>query len=155
MSKSKVAGWVLSLLLALILIVPSAGGKFTHWDGKSEMFGKLGWSEDVMYIIGIVEVLVAVLFLIPHTAFVGAILVTAYLGGAVATHVRISDSSYFPMFWASLPGWHWDCAFHVSLNSHFVGPERVGKNDAASLRQHKSFRGAKGDYLPGLFFPRP
>jgi hypothetical protein len=97
MSKSKVAGWVLSLILALILIVPSAGGKFTYWDGKSEMFGKLGWSEDVMYIIGIVEVLVAVLFLIPHTAFVGAILVTAYLGGAVATHVRISDSSYFPI----------------------------------------------------------
>jgi hypothetical protein len=85
------------VLLALMLIGPSAGSKVIQWAGKAEMFNKLGWSEDIMYWIAGVEVLVAVLFLIPPTAFLGAILLTAYLGGAVATHVRISDAFFVPI----------------------------------------------------------
>ena len=44
-----------------------------------------------MFPIGIVEVACAVLYAIPQTAVLGAVLTTAYLGGAVATHVRASD----------------------------------------------------------------
>jgi hypothetical protein len=47
--------------------------------------------------IGVVEVALAILFLIPRTAFLGTVLLTAYLGGAVATHVRIGDAFYFPI----------------------------------------------------------
>jgi hypothetical protein len=61
------------------------------------MFDHLGWDQDVMVKIGVVEVAVAILFLIPHTAFIGAILLTAYLGGAVATHVRVNDHFFFPI----------------------------------------------------------
>ena len=50
-----------------------------------------------MFKIGIVEVAIAILFLIPRTAFVGAILLAAYLGGATATHVRVGDPFYFPI----------------------------------------------------------
>lgn len=93
----KITGWVLSFLVSLFLGGASAAGKFTQWEGKADMFAKLGWSEDVMFRIGVVEVIIAILFLIPRTAFVGAILMAAYLGGATATHVRVGDAFFFPI----------------------------------------------------------
>ncbi len=95
--KMKIAGWVLSVLVALFLVVASAMGKFTEWEGKAEMFGKMGWTEDVMFKIGIIEVAIAILFLIPRTAFVAAILLAAYLGGATSAHVRVGDPFFFPI----------------------------------------------------------
>ncbi len=95
--KQIITGWVLSLLLVLFLVGVSAMGKFTQWEGKEEMFAKMGWTETVMFQIGIVEVAIAVLFLIPRTSFVAAILLTAYLGGATASHVRVDDPFYFPI----------------------------------------------------------
>ncbi len=95
--KLRMAGWVLSVLVTLFLIGASAVGKFTQWDGKAEMFAKMGWAEDVMFNIGIVEVAVAILFLIPRAAFIASILLTAYLGGATATHVRVGEPFFFPI----------------------------------------------------------
>jgi hypothetical protein len=71
------------------------------------MMEKLGWDTGVMLKIGIVEVTLAILILIPRTAFVGAVLLTAYLGGAVATHVRVGEPFFFPVIigvlvWISL-----------------------------------------------------
>ena len=43
-SKAVYAGWALSGLLAAFLIVASASGKFTEWEGKAEMFATLGWT---------------------------------------------------------------------------------------------------------------
>ncbi len=97
MSKSKIAGWILSGLIAVFLIVLSASGKFTDWPGKEEMFAKMGWKPDVMVGIGVIEITATILFLIPQTAFIGAILLTGYLGGAIATHVRIDDPFFFPI----------------------------------------------------------
>ncbi|NND95807.1 MAG: DoxX family protein [Pirellulaceae bacterium] len=95
--KLRIAGWVLSILISLFLIVASASGKFTQWEGKAAMFASLGWSEEVIVKIGIVEVAIAVLFLIPRTAFVAAILLAAYMGGATATHVRVGDAFFVPI----------------------------------------------------------
>ncbi len=97
MSKARLTGWILSGLLSAFLILASASGKFMQWEGKAEMFAKLGWTEDVMFRVGIVEVAIAVLFLIPRTTFIGAILLTGYLGGAVATHVRVADPFFMPI----------------------------------------------------------
>ena len=94
---SFIAGWALSLLLAAFLCGLSAGGKFTDWPEKAEFMGKFGYSDEVMWWIGVVEVAVTILFLIPQTAFIGAVLLTAYLGGATATHVRIEDPFYMPI----------------------------------------------------------
>jgi hypothetical protein len=71
------------------------------------MMGKLGWDTGTIFKIGIVEVTLAILILIPRTAFVGAVLLTAYLGGAVATHVRVGEPFFFPVIigvlvWISL-----------------------------------------------------
>lgn len=86
----RIIGWVLSGLISAFLIF-SASGKFTEWEGKADLFDTLGWDVDVMFKIGIVEVAIAILFLVPHSAFIAAILLSAYLGGAVATHVRVHD----------------------------------------------------------------
>lgn len=97
MTKSQIAGWALSLLVALFLIGLSAVGKFTDFEGKAEMFDHLGWSIERMRTIGVVEVVVTLVFLAPRVGFIGAILVTGYLGGAVATHVRVGDPWFFPI----------------------------------------------------------
>jgi hypothetical protein len=93
----RIVGWVLSGVIAALLVGPSAGGKFAEWEGKAGEFAKIGWTTDVMYRIGFVEVAVAILFLVPRVAFIGTILLTAYLGGAVATHVRINDQFFMPI----------------------------------------------------------
>ncbi len=94
---SKITGWMLSALISAFLILGSASGKFTEWDGKTEMFDHLGYSSDVMTKIGVVEVIAALLFVIPRTGFLGAVLLTAYLGGATATHVRVGDPFVMPV----------------------------------------------------------
>lgn len=95
--KQRIAGWVLSGLLAVFLIGLSAPGKFRDFPGKAEMFEKIGYSYETMKGIGVVEVVVTILFLIPRTSFVGAILLTGYLGGATATHVRVGDPYFMPI----------------------------------------------------------
>lgn len=120
-STSRIVGWVLSGLLAVFLCVVSASGKFIDFEGKTEMFDHLGWSTDVMAAIGVVEILIALLFLIPRTAFIAAILLTAYLGGAAATHVRVSDPFFFPILmgvvaWIAL-GLRDPRVFHVAFQS--------------------------------------
>lgn len=97
MNKSKIGGWALSGFVSAFLIFGSAVGKFTEWEGKEEMFAKMGWTSQALFQVGIVEVVVAILFLIPKVDIIGAILVTAYLGGATATHVRVGDPFYFPI----------------------------------------------------------
>jgi hypothetical protein len=52
---------------------------------------KLGYSEDVILPLGVVLLVCTVLYMIPRTAVLGAILLTGYLGGAVASHVRADD----------------------------------------------------------------
>ena len=55
---------------------------------------ELGYPESVILPIGIVLLLCTVLYVIPRTAVLGAILLTGYLGGAVATHVRVGAGAF-------------------------------------------------------------
>lgn len=96
-SKSKFAGWILSILLFLFLAVASAMGKFTEWEGKDQMFEKMGFTTELMFKIGVLEVIIAVLFVIPKSGFLGAILLTGYPGGAIVTHVRVGDAFVVPI----------------------------------------------------------
>ena len=56
---------------------------------------QLGYAESVIVPLGIVLLVCTILYLIPRTAVLGAILMTGYLGGAVATHVRTGEG-WFP-----------------------------------------------------------
>lgn len=93
----RISGWVLSILLAVFLIGVSAIGKFTEWEGKAEMLQHMGFTTDLMFWIGVVEIAITVVFLIPHTAFLGAILLTGYLGGATVTHARVGEPIFMPI----------------------------------------------------------
>lgn len=89
-------GWVVSLLPALGL-VPSAVFKFLQPPEMMKELDRMGWQASQMSAIGVVEIVCTILYLIPQTAVLGAILLTGYLGGAIATHVRISDGFMPPV----------------------------------------------------------
>jgi hypothetical protein len=66
---------------------------------------QLGYPESVILGLGIVVIASTVLYLIPRTSVLGAILLTGYLGGAVATHVRVGAGLFpvlFPVFFGVL-----------------------------------------------------
>lgn len=67
-----------------------------------EEFARLGYPENVVLGIGILELACTVVYAIPRTAVLGAILLTGYLGGATATHVRIGDPFYGPVIVGAL-----------------------------------------------------
>lgn len=96
--KLTIAGWVVSGLVAAFLAF-SASGKFMQPlpAGTVEVISHLGLPLEKLPLIGVLEVLCVVLFLIPRTAFVGAILLAGYLGGAAATHLRVGDPWFFPI----------------------------------------------------------
>jgi hypothetical protein len=69
--------------------------------------GKFGYPPATLPIFGILEVTCVVIYLIPRTAILGAILLTGYLGGAIATHARVGDPFVIPLIlgvvvWAGL-----------------------------------------------------
>ena len=91
------AGRIISGLPALFLLV----------DGAMKLFKpafvvdatvKLGYPENVIIPIGVVLIICTILYLIPKTSVLGAILLTGYLGGAVATHVRTGESLFSIVF---------------------------------------------------------
>ncbi len=88
------AGRILSALPALMLLM-SASMKFARPPMVMEQFvGKFGYSESLLLTLGVLELSCAVLYVIPRTAVLGAVLLTGYLGGAIATHVRIGDPGF-------------------------------------------------------------
>jgi hypothetical protein len=93
----RITGWVLTGLVGLFMIGASGVPKFFDFPGKNEMMDKMGIPLSLLPAIAVVEIAVTVLYLIPRTAFLGAILMTGYLGGAIVTHLRIGEPWYFPI----------------------------------------------------------
>jgi len=91
------AGRVISALPALMLLA-SASMKLSHAPQFVAMFtNKLGYQESSLTTIGLLELACTALYVIPQTAFLGALLLTGYLGGAIATHVRIGEPFGVPL----------------------------------------------------------
>ncbi len=88
-----IAGWVLTVLPALMLLA-SAGGKIARVQPVLEGFPKLGWPEPLARPIGVLELACVLAYLLPRTGALGAILITGYMGGAIATHVRLGEGWY-------------------------------------------------------------
>jgi len=65
--------------------------KFGDSKELQEGIAQLGFPMSVVFGLGIVELACALIYAIPYTSVLGAILVTGYLGGAVAAHVRVGD----------------------------------------------------------------
>ena len=95
-SKGKLwAGRIMGGLPALFLLI-DAIMKFVKPAPVVETTVKLGYPESVIIGLGAVLLVSTILYLIPKTAMLGAILLTGYLGGAVATHVRV-QAGWFPI----------------------------------------------------------
>jgi hypothetical protein len=102
-SKTRVwAGRVISALPALFLLVDGAM-KLVKPAPVVEATVRLGYPESVIVGLGIVLLACTILYLIRRTSILGAILVTGYLGGAVATHVRVAEG-LFPITFPIIMG---------------------------------------------------
>jgi hypothetical protein len=83
-------GWVLSGLVIAFLVV-DAGMKLVPLDVVTETMAGLGWPAEYSRTLGVIMLVCIVLYAWPRTAVLGAILLTGYLGGAMATHMRIGS----------------------------------------------------------------
>jgi hypothetical protein len=96
------AGYALSGLATAFMILDGVM-KLVKPEPVLEANMRLGYSEDVLVPLGIVLIACTLIYLLPQTAVLGAILLTGYLGGAVASHVRHEDglfSIFFPVIFA-------------------------------------------------------
>lgn len=83
-------GRILSALPALFLLMDGVM-KVMKPDFVVKATVELGYPEDVIFGLGIVVLICVILYIIPQTSVLGAILLTGYLGGAVASHLRHGD----------------------------------------------------------------
>lgn len=80
--------------IPVLLMVFSAVMKFAKPVPVVEGMVRFGFPSGLLFILGVLEFLSCVVYLIPRTAILGAILMTGYLGGATATNVRVGDPSW-------------------------------------------------------------
>jgi hypothetical protein len=84
-------GWVLTGLYALFMIGASVTPKLLQMPIAEETMTQLGWPAGYALTIGVIELTLVVLYLIPRTSVLGAILTMALLGGAMATQIRVGS----------------------------------------------------------------
>jgi hypothetical protein len=91
------AGRILTAL-PILALTGSAMMKLTkHPDLIPQFVGAFGYPESLLLPIGIVELLCVIVYAVPRTSILGAVLLTGYLGGAIATHVRVGDMFIPPL----------------------------------------------------------
>ena len=96
------AGRIISIVPALFLLIDGVM-KLVKPAVVVEATVKLGYPEGTIVGLGIVLLACTILYLIPRTSVIGAILLTGYLGGAIATHVRVGDP-VFPVIFPLILG---------------------------------------------------
>ena len=96
------AGRIVSAVPALFLVLDAAM-HIAKPDPVAQAFAQLGFPLGLAVPLGIIELLLVAVYVVPRTSALGAILLTGYLGGAVASHVRIGDPA-FPVIFPILVG---------------------------------------------------
>ena len=84
------AGWAISMW-PVFVVASSATWKLTRNAWYVREFARIGWPDNVLPDLAFLQLGCILLFLIPRTSVLGAILLTGYLGGAIATYVRIHE----------------------------------------------------------------
>ncbi|UES41670.1 DoxX family protein [Roseibium aggregatum] len=82
------AGRILTGLFALFMLGASIAPKLLHLPVAEDTLAELGWPAGYAFPIGLIELACLVLYLIPRTSVLGAILMMGLLGGAMATQIR-------------------------------------------------------------------
>lgn len=106
MAQKTAADWigtVMSALVVLALLADAATQLFVPHVLKAEM-DATGFALNLATPLGIIMLVCGVLYAIPRTAFLGAILITGFLGGAICTHFRLGEFASPPQFICLLLG---------------------------------------------------
>jgi hypothetical protein len=100
-----IAGRTLSTIASALLLLDSIG-KLLRMQAVLDGTAQLGYPTDVVFGLGVTLLVCVVAYIIPATSVIGALLLTGYLGGAVATHVRVGDPLFshvlFPTYVAAV-----------------------------------------------------
>jgi hypothetical protein len=92
--------------LAIAFLVFDGGIKLTNVQAVTDSFAQLGYPGHLAITIGLIELACLAVYVTPRTAVLGAILLTGYLGGAIATHTRVENPLFthtlFPIYIAAL-----------------------------------------------------
>jgi hypothetical protein len=103
--KKRSAGYVLTALVALFLTFDTVI-KVLKLAPAVQGTTQLGYPVNTVHWIGLIELVCLALYLVPRTSVLGALLLTGYLGGAIATHVRVGSPllshTLFPIYVALL-----------------------------------------------------
>jgi len=98
-------GYALTALVALFLTFDTVL-KVLVLTPAVQATTELGYPAGTVFWIGLIELICVVLYLVPRTSVLGAVLLTGYLGGAIATHVRVASPllshTLFPLYVAVL-----------------------------------------------------
>ena len=101
----RITAYVLTTIVALFLTFDTVL-KVLQLEPAVKASADLGYPAWTVRPIGIVELVCLGLYLVPHTSVLGAVMLTGYLGGAVATHVRAASPMFshtlFPIYVALL-----------------------------------------------------
>ena len=84
-------GRALTALFALFMLGASIAPKLLGMPVAAQTIEALGWSADRVLMIGLFELAFLLLYLFPRTSVLGAVLMTALLGGAMAAHIRVGS----------------------------------------------------------------
>ena len=95
MKSNKIIYWVLTGLISLVFI-GSALGKLTANQESLKMASNFGIDANMFTMLGIVDLVCLILFIIPRTGIIGTMLLAAYMGGAIATHLEHGESILAP-----------------------------------------------------------
>jgi hypothetical protein len=94
-------GRIISALIVLFMLF-DGGAKVARFAPFVEGTVKAGFADKLVVPLGILSLACVILYAIPQTSIFGAILMTAYYGGATATHVRLGQPFYFPVVFGIL-----------------------------------------------------
>lgn len=101
-SKGKIwTGRITSIICVLFLLF-DAGGKLFKESHSVAGTIALGFTENYVQVIGTILLICTIIFIIPRTAIIGAVLLTGYLGGAIAIMLRAGIPFYFPVVFGIL-----------------------------------------------------
>lgn len=92
----RITGWVLTVILGLLFTF-SAFLKLSQNGTALSQAAAFGFSSSTYLVIGIVEITSVVLFIIPRTGILGTLLLVAYLGGAIVTHLQHQQPTVMPL----------------------------------------------------------
>ena len=88
--------------LPVLMLLFSAAMKFARTPEVLKGFTDLGLPEKLALPLGILELACTIIYVIPQTAVLGAILLTGYLGGAILTHVRVDQPVFMQVIFGVL-----------------------------------------------------